>query len=237
VIVLRRGDEREHMRRRRREEWRTFSPQGRTPAASDGFASLSVFEEGRLPPRTSRRTPTRDEAEIITYVREGTLVYEDSRGASGLIHAGEFQRMTAGKGVRYGESNASPVEWAHVFQLWLRPAAPGLEAGHEQKRFSSAMRGGALCVVASPDGRRGSLRLHQDALLYSAVLEPGTHVVHELAAGRCAWLHVVKGALRCGTSTLGTGDGAGIRDERAVSLTAIEGTEVLLLDLADEARD
>ena len=106
--------------------------------------------------------------------------------------------------------------------------------GHEQKRFSAADRRGALCVVASPDARRGSLRVHQDALLYSAMLSPGKHVVHELGQGRCAWLHLVEGEVTLGDVVLSTGDGAGVTAERAVSLTARVETEILLVDLGDD---
>ena len=117
----------------------------------------------------------------------------------------------------------------------LRPAQAGLDPGHEQKRFSTADRRGELCVVASPDGRRGSLRIHQDALLYSAMLGRGKHVVHELREGRSAWLHLVEGEVTLGDLVLSSGDGAGLTAERAVSLTAREETEILLIDLGAEA--
>ena len=149
-------------------------------------------------------------------------------GRSGVIQAGEFQRMTAGRGLRHSETNASRTEWAHVFQIWLRPSEAGLEPGHEQKRFSAAERRGGLCVVASPDARRGSLRIHQDALVYSAMLDPGQHVIHELSQGRSAWLHLVQGEVTLGDIVLTTGDGAGVTAEPAVSLTAREETEILL---------
>lgn len=235
MITLRRAEQREHLRRRKREAWRTFPPPGRSPLLASGFGFLRVFEEGRLPPRISHRQPIQEEAEIITYVREGTLAYEDSTGRSGLISAGEFQRMTASRGIRYGETNTSPTEWAHVFQLWLRPSGVGLGPGHEQKRFSAAERRGVLCVVASPDGQNGSLQIHQDAFLFSTILDRGQHVVHELPDGRCAWLHIVQGAARCGAMAMGTGDGAGIEGEPGISLTASEETEVLLLDLGEFA--
>ncbi len=234
MIVLRKGEERAHVRRRKREQWRTFSPEDRSPFLANGFGSLTAFEEGRLPPRASHRQPNPAEAEILTYVREGTLAYEDSTGATGLLSAGEFQRMTANPGIRYGETNTSATDWAHVFQLWLRPSHPGLEPGHEQKRFTAAERSGTMCMVASPDGRTDSLRLHQDAFLYSAILERGQHVIHGLPEGRCAWLHMVEGAAHCGATAMQTGDGAGISAQPAVSFTANEDTEVLLLDLVDE---
>jgi redox-sensitive bicupin YhaK (pirin superfamily) len=130
--------------------------------------------------------------------------------------------------------NASRTEWAQVFQIGLRPWQRGLESGYEQKRFSAAERRDGLCVVASPDGRKGSLRIHQDALVYSAMLDPGQHVVHELSPGRKAWLHVVQGEITLGDLVLTTGDGAGLTDERAVSLTAQAKTEILLLDVGVE---
>jgi redox-sensitive bicupin YhaK (pirin superfamily) len=231
MITLRRANERHHDRRRKQEVWHTFHPEDRADALAGGFGSLEVLDEDRLSPGAGvPRHPHRD-AEIVTYVREGALAHEDSMGRSGVIHAGEFQRMTAGRGIRHSETNASRTDWAHVFQIWLRPSAAGLEPGHEQKRFSAAERRGGLCVVASPDARRGSLRIHQDALVYSAMLDPGQHVIHELSHGRSAWLHLVQGEVTLGDTILTTGDGAGVTAEPAVSLTAREETEILLVDV------
>lgn len=194
---------------------------------------LETLDENRLPPRADVPRHARDEAEIVTYVREGTVAYEDSMGHAGVIHAGEFQRMTSALGARHSEANASRADWAHVFQIRLRHSASELEPGREQKRFSAAERRGGLCVVASPDARRGSLRLHQDTRMYSALLEPGQHVVHELSPERAAWLHVVQGEVTLGDLVLTAGDGAGVTTERAVSLTARENSEILLFDVAD----
>ncbi len=237
MITLRRAKERQHQRRRKQEAWLTFNPQeGAGDTGADGFGALGILKEGRLPPRAGTREP-REDAEIITYVREGTLSYEDSMSQSGLIRAGEFQRMTAGRAVRYNETNASPTEWAHVFQIWLRPSVAGLEPGHEQKRFSLADRHGILRVVASPDGREDSLRIHQDAFLYSAILDRGGHIVHPLSEGRGAWLHIVDGEVTLGEVVLDTGDGVGVTNERVVSMTARVETEILLVDLAFEATE
>jgi redox-sensitive bicupin YhaK (pirin superfamily) len=152
-------------------------------------------------------------------------------GRSDVIQAGEFHRLTAGRGLRHSETNLSRTDWAHVFQIWLRPSAIGLEPSRSQKRFSAAERRGVLCVVASPDGRRGSLTIDPHALIYSAMLDRGHHVVHEVLAGRLAWLHLLQGTVTFGDIVLTTGDGAGVTAERAVSLTAQETSEVLLLDL------
>ncbi len=233
MISVRRATERHLERRRKQEIWHTFFPgDGASPFAK-GFGHLEALDEDLLPPGGgAARHPHRD-SEIITYVREGALSHEDSMGLSGVIHAGEFQRMTAGHGLRHSETNASRTDWAHVFQMCFHPAEADLEPSHAQSRFSAAERRGVLRVIASPDGRRGSLRIHQDAIVYSAILDRGQHLVHELANGRSAWLHVVLGQVMLGDEVLGTGDGAGLVTERAVSFTAQEEAEVLLLDLGE----
>jgi redox-sensitive bicupin YhaK (pirin superfamily) len=235
MITLRRADERRHERRRKQDVWHTFGPD-RAGAHGGGFGALEILDEDRLPPGADVPRHPRRDAEIVTYVREGALAHEDSLGRSGVIHAGEFQRMTAGRGIRHGETNASRTDWAHVFRIWLRPSEAELEPSQEQKRFSAAERRGGLCVVASPDARKGSLRVHQDALVYSAMLDAGQHVIHELSQGRSAWLHLVQGEATLGDTVLTTGDGAGVAAEPAVSLTAREETEILLVDLGARMR-
>jgi quercetin 2,3-dioxygenase len=234
MITLRRAEERHHDRRHRQDVWRTFYPEDRADGLADGFGTLEILNEDRLPPGADLPPHPHHDAEILTYVREGALAHEDSRGRSGVIQAGEFQCRTALTGIRHSETNASRIDWAHVFQIWLQPSETGLEPSHEQKRFCVAERRGVLRVVASPDGRRGSLRIHQAALVYSAMLDPGQHVVHELSEGSRAWLHVVQGEVMLGDVVLATGDGIGVTAERAVSFTAREGTEILLVDLGAE---
>jgi redox-sensitive bicupin YhaK (pirin superfamily) len=233
MISLRLAAERHHDRRLKREVWRTFDPVDRTDCLADRFRALEALDESRLPPRTDVPRRIGGEGEIVTYVREGTVAYGDSTGHAGMIHAGEFQRMITAHGARHSESNASRVDWAHVFQIRMRRSKPGLEPGSEQKRFSAAERRGGLCIVASPDARGGSLRLGQDTWIYSALLEPGQHVVHELAPAHAAWLHVVQGEVTLDDFVLVTGDGAGVITERAVSLTARAGSEILLLDVVE----
>jgi hypothetical protein len=231
MITLRRAEERHHDRRRDQEIWLTFYAQDRADPLADGFGALEILDEDRLSPGAGVARHLHHDADVLTYVREGTLAYEDSMGRSGVIQAGEFHRMTAGRGLRHRERNASRTAWAHVFQIWLRPSQAEIEPSHEQKRFSVAERRGVLRVVASPDARRGSLRVHQDALTFSALLDPGQHVVHELSPGRSAWLHLVQGEATLADVVLATGDGAGLTAERAVSLTAQEETEILLFDV------
>jgi redox-sensitive bicupin YhaK (pirin superfamily) len=232
MIEVRRAKERRHDHRGQQETWLTFNVQARADPLPDGFNSLQILNECRLPPGGGSPTLPHSDTEIITYVLEGSLAYDDSLGRSGVMHAGEFRRMTAGRNVRCTEKNASRGDWARIFQLWLRSRDAGVQPGDEQKRFSTAQRRGGLCLVASPDGRLGSLHLREDALVYSALLERGQHIVHDLQPGRGAWLHVVNGEVTLGDDVLGSGDGAGISAE-PVSFTAREETEILLLDLVE----
>jgi quercetin 2,3-dioxygenase len=234
MITVRRADARRHDRRRKRDVWLTFDPRDRADPLADGFGALEILSEDRLPPGAGVPRRRRRAAEIVTYVREGAVAYDDSIGRSGVIHAGEFQHLAADREIDHSATNASRSEWAHVFQIWLRPSQATLETVREQKRFSAADRRGALCAVASPDARRGSLQIQQDAVMYSALLESGQHVVHELGAGRRAWLHLVQGEVTVGDIVLTTGDGLGVTTERAMSLTARDKTELLLLDLGGD---
>jgi redox-sensitive bicupin YhaK (pirin superfamily) len=231
-ITLRRASDRHHDHSRKLEAWLTFDPQDPAGLLEVGLGNLELLKECRLAPGAGVPRTSGHDTEILTYVREGALAYENSMGGSGVVQAGEFQRVTAGRGLRRSQTNASRTDWAHFFQIWLHPSEVDLDPGHEQKRFTAAQRRGGLCVVASPDARRGSLRIHQDALIYSALLDPGQHVVRELSQGRSAWLHVVQGEVTMGDIVLCTGDGAGVTAERAVSLTAREESEILLVDLA-----
>ena len=230
MIWIRRARARHHDRHRQREVWRTFDVLDRA-AAFAGLGALQTLDESRLPPGAEIPGYADDAAEIITYVREGAIACEDSTGHCGVISAGEFERMIASRGVRHTEANASRHHWAHVFQIRLHESDPDRDPAREQKRFGTAERRGVLRVVASPDLATASLRLHQDTRLFSTILESGQHVVHELAPGRAAWLHVVLGEVTLGDLVLTAGDGAGLAAERAVSLTAREGSEILMLDL------
>lgn len=231
MITLRRAKQRYDDRRGTQQVWLTFYAQAADDPLAEGFGGLTMLNDIRLPPgATIEGHPCRD-AEIITYVLDGALAYEDSLARPAVIQAGEFRRETGVSALRSSEMNASRTDWTHLFQIGLR-SAPGLEpAEEEQKRFSVAERRSGMCLVAAADAGRGSLHLREDALVYSALLEPGQHLVHDLQPGRRAWLHVVSGEVTLADLVLTSGDGAGITSERSVSLTAIEEAEILLLDV------
>lgn len=238
MITPRRDKERLLVQRRRQVVRRSFDPQNRADPLADGFGTLVALDEIRLPPGAGIAALPLRAADVFTYVIEGALAQEDSTGRSGVIQAGEFQRMSTGRKIRYSERNGSQADWAHIVQLWLRPRVPDGHHPLEQQRFSSALRRGLLCLVASGDGRSGSLSLHQDAFIYSAILDPGQHVVHELWPERSAWVQVLRGEARIGDLVLVSGDGIGVTAELSVSITAMDGdeTEILLLDLPPTAQ-
>jgi hypothetical protein len=168
----------------------------------------------------------------VTYVREGILINQDWSGGLGRIGAGEFQRTSTTQKYRHRVINGSFLNPAHVFQSCITPDGTEFEPGTEQKRFPVADRQGFLRIVASPDGRSGSLRIHQDVQMYSSVLLVGCHLIHDLAPGRGAWLHIVKGRVALQEHFLGTGDAVGMENEEAVSFMAQIPSEILLFNLA-----
>lgn len=213
------------------QQWHTFHAEGPAPDHA-GFHVLEHLDEARLPPDEELPHGQFIRAEWLTYVFEGSVSYEDERGRRGVLRAGEFQRASSAFDRRQRESNVSRTEWAHFFQFGLHPSATP-SPGHQECRFSVADRRDVLCLVASPDATNGVLRLDQDVRLYSSCLDPGHHLVHELAPGRVAWVHVVRGGARVMEEDLLAGDGAGVTGERVVSLTADGETEVLLFDVSE----
>jgi redox-sensitive bicupin YhaK (pirin superfamily) len=235
VIVVRRAKDRSHRRQSKREAWQSFFPHDPNTALADGFGVLVILDETRAAPSAGVSASLDRAAEVITYVLEGVIAYQDPAGSTGVVRAGEFRRMTTAHRIRYREANASADDWVHVFHVGLR-ASPGARlAPGEQRRFTLAERQGVLCTIASPDGRSSSLRVHEGALLFSCVLERGQHVAHELLPGRRAWVHVVHGEVKLGDVVLTTGDGAGVMEERVVSLTARAASELLLVDVGSDA--
>ena len=196
-----------------------------------GFRSLRVINEDRVKPAEGFGTHAHRDMEILTWVLEGALEHKDSMGNGSVIRPGDLQRMSAGTGVTHSEFNPSREAPVHFLQIWLLPRERGLPPGYEQKRFRQEARRGRLRLIASGDGREGAVTIHQDADVWTALLQPGESVRHALAPGRYAWLHVARGAVTLNGSTLGAGDGAAVSDEAALEITGAARAEVLLFDL------
>ena len=196
-----------------------------------GFRSLRVINEDFVAPGTGFPMHPHRDMEIITYILEGALAHKDSMGNGSIIHPGDGQRMSAGRGVRHSEANPSTKDSVHLLQIWILPDRHGHEPGYEQRAFPEEEKRGRLRLMASPDGAEGSVTIHQDAKLYVSLLSPGQHLEHELGKGRYSWLQVAKGAVELNGKALKQGDGAAT-DEPRLTIKASDESEILLFDLA-----
>lgn len=197
-----------------------------------GLSNLRVINEDRVAPGGGFATHGHRDMEILSYVLEGALEHKDSMGNGSVIRPGDLQRMSAGSGVRHSELNHSRTDPAHFLQIWLTPNKTGVEPAYDQQHFSVEERRGRLRLLVSPDGRDGSIKTHQDALLYGAILYAGETATLALPAAHTAYVHLASGRLAANEQELAAGDGMEVRDETDVRLTGIERADVLVFDLA-----
>jgi redox-sensitive bicupin YhaK (pirin superfamily) len=210
----------------------TFSFAGYFDPENMGYGSLRVINEDRVAPGQGfGKHPHRD-MEIISYVLDGELEHKDSMGTGSVIRPGDVQRMSAGTGVFHSEYNPSPTNGVHFLQIWIEPDELGIKPSYEQKFFSPEEKRGRLRLIASPDGRDGSVTIHQDALLYAALIDAAESVTHTLAAERKAYVHVARGSVLANGQRLGAGDALKVDGESVVVLDKGDQAEVLLFDLA-----
>ena len=232
MIEIRNSDERGHANHGWLDSFHTFSFADYYDPNHVQFGSLRVINEDRVQPGQGFGTHGHRDMEIVSYVLEGALGHKDSMGNGSIIHPGDVQRMSAGTGVTHSEFNASQSEMVHFLQIWILPESAGLTPGYEQKHFNSNAKRNRLCLVASPDGRSGSVTIRQDAYLYATLLEDGGSTVHVLEPGRRVYVHVASGSLEVNSRTLQAGDGARLSDESQVTLKGSPTAEVILFDLA-----
>jgi redox-sensitive bicupin YhaK (pirin superfamily) len=195
------------------------------------FRVLRVMNEDWIAPGQGFGTHGHRDMEIVTYVLEGALAHKDSLGNGAVLRPGEFQRMTAGTGIEHSEFNPSDLEPVHLYQIWLFPDRRGLTPGYDQRAFPDHERRGRLRVVASPDGRDGSLTINQNAQVFLTTLDAEKQVTHKLSSGRHAWIQVLRGGVTLNDVSLSAGDGAAVSDEPQVTLIAPQSSEVMLFDL------
>ena len=232
MISVRKAAERGHFNFSWLDTYHTFSFDQYYDPRFMGFRSLRVINEDRVQPGHGFPTHAHRDMEIITYVLAGGLAHKDSMGNGSVIRPGDVQRMSAGTGVRHSEANPSTSDPVHLLQIWIMPNRLGSAPGYEQKFFADEEKRGRLRLIASPDGRDGSVTVQQDARLHAALLEPGQEVVYELRAERHAWVQVARGTIELNGQELEQGDGAAVSAEERLTFVAREPAEVLLFDLA-----
>ena len=232
MIQLRKSLDRGHAEHGWLKSYHTFSFADYYDPAHMGFASLRVINEDWFQPGTGFGLHPHRDMEIVTYVLEGALEHKDSMGNGSILRPGEFQRMSAGTGLRHSEFNPSATEPVHLYQIWLLPRGNGIAPSYEQKNFAEAEKLGKLRLVASPDGADGSLTIYQDANVYLSTLNADTAVQHELANGRQAWLQVLRGQVVVNSQTAQAGDGFAVRNEPRLDIVGKDRAEIMLFDMA-----
>lgn len=196
-----------------------------------GFGPLRVINEDRVQPGQGFGTHAHQDMEIISYILEGALEHKDSLGTGSVIRYGDVQRMSAGTGVRHSEFNHSADEPVHFLQIWILPDKQGIAPSYEEKHFTAESKCGGLRLIASQNGRDGSVLVHQDVAVFASILSGKDRLEHELATGRIAYLHVIRGELSANGMALKGGDALKISDERQVVIDSARDTEFLLFDL------
>jgi len=199
-----------------------------------GYGPLRVINEDRVEAGRGFGQHSHRNMEILSWVLEGALQHKDSIGTGAVIVPGEMQRMTAGTGIAHSEFNNSDKEGVHFLQIWILPSKQGLKPGYEQKSFSQEL-GNRLRLVASSDGRDGSVLVHQDVDVYVARSTSGTLIEHSFKTSRMGWLQVARGTVELNEQSLAQGDGAALSDLSEIRIKAIADAEFLLFDMTTQA--
>lgn len=232
MLTLRKAEERGHANHGWLNSYHTFSFANYYDPNHMGFRKLRVINDDRVQGGMGFGAHGHRDMEIITYVVSGELAHKDSMGNSSVIQRGEIQIMSAGTGIVHSEFNNSPTETSHFMQIWISPNQVGLPPRYDQKLFTDEEKRGQLCLLVSPDGRNGSMIIHQDVDLYASLLSTGQQVEHILKPNRHAWIQVIKGEVAVNGQLLTTGDAVALSEADKLVLEGKEDAELLLFDLA-----
>ncbi len=232
MMEIRRGNERGLAEHGWLRSFHTFSFADYYDPKHMGFGALRVTNEDRVQPGRGFGTHGHRDMEIISYVLEGGLAHKDSMGNGSVIRPGDVQRMSAGTGVHHSEFNASDQDLVHFLQIWIEPNVRSIAPSYEEKRFDDASKRGQLRLIASSDARDGSVRIHQDADVYAALVDGAESIEFKPRAGRLVYVHVARGAVEVNGQALQAGDAVKVWDAETVRIERGRGAEILLFDLA-----
>jgi len=200
-----------------------------------GFSDLRVINEDRVTAGAGFGTHSHRDMEILSYVLEGALEHRDTLGTGSVIQPGDVQLMSAGRGISHSEFNHSKTEGVHFLQIWIQPGKRGIPARYQEMRVPSSDKRGTARLILSPDGRDGTLQIHQDTYVYAGLFDGAERTVVEVAPGRAVYVHLARGSLRVNDVPMSAGDGLMLRDASAVVLEGGAAAEVLVFDLSAEA--
>jgi redox-sensitive bicupin YhaK (pirin superfamily) len=231
MLSLRPAAERGHAQLGWLDSWHSFSFGDYYDPQHVHFGPLRVINEDRVQASQGFGTHSHADMEILSYVLEGELEHKDSMGTGSIIRPGDVQRMSAGRGVQHSEFNPSPTQAVHFLQIWLIPDVRGIAPEYEQRTIPADQKRGRLRLVASPDGEQTSLRIHQDARIYSGTFSGDEQARHALAGGRLGYVQLARGAASINGVRLRAGDGALLQAEPAISISDADRAEILVFDL------
>jgi quercetin 2,3-dioxygenase len=197
-----------------------------------GFRALRVINDDVIEPGQGFGTHPHRDMEIITWVLDGALEHRDSTGGGGVMHHGDVQVMSAGRGIRHSEFNHSASASVRLLQVWIQPGCTGIAPAYAQAHVPASDRAGRWAVLAAGAGRPAAVAIAADAAVLTTVLPSAGTITHAIAPGRHAWLHVARGTVEVDGQALGEGDAIAISDEPGLSVTARSEAELLLFDLA-----
>jgi len=231
--AIRRAAERGHANHGWLDSYHSFSFADYHDPAHMGWSALRVINEDRVQPGRGFGTHGHRDMEIVSYVLEGALGHKDSMGNGSTIRPGDVQRLSAGTGITHSEFNHEPHVVTHFLQIWIEPDTRGIAPSYEQKHFADDEKRGRLRIIASRDGRDGSVTIHQDAQILAGLINADERAHCTLAPGRKAYVHIVRGELTVNGHPLGAGD-ALMTDDGDLALERGSGAEVLVFDLPGE---
>lgn len=231
MLAIRKSEDRGHADHGWLKTWHSFSFADYFDPENVEFGALRVINEDFVRPGAGFGMHGHRDMEIITYILEGALEHRDSMGNGSVIRPGDVQLMSAGTGVLHSEFNPSKEETVHLLQIWIQPSVRGVTPSYEEKKFEAADKRGRLRLIASRDGREGSVRIHQDANVHAGLFDGAETAQLELAAGRRAYVHVARGEVSVNGTPLEAGDGLKIETAASVTVEKGRGAEVIVFDL------
>ena len=231
MLTLRKAQDRGYADHGWLKSFHSFSFADYFDPAHMGVGNLRVINEDRIAPGTGFGTHSHRDMEIVSYVLEGALGHKDSIGNGASIVPGEVQRMSAGTGIAHSEFNHAADQTTHFLQIWLLPSRQGITPGYEQKDFAEADKRGKLRLVASPDGRDGSVTIHANASMYAGLFDGAERAELALDPKRLAYVHLVRGEASINGQALQAGDAVTLDGETRLAIDGGRDAEVIVFDL------